>query len=264
MTKTCVICGKLFSKPPNVHGQAWAKRETCGIDCGHILHWNRRGRKPKPQCPTCGKPVPKPRMKYCSFACRTPRRVCAWCGKIGRIKVGHKFCCWDCAVNASKTPVEIRICEYCGKQFEHKPNPITKGRFCSSSCGARYNQERGIVPSPLTVEQTAARIAGVHRSPIAGPFITHHCAIDWFFISPKGQTLQIHNLRFFIRTNSFLFNDEELKITSNGVAKAYAGLANLKPRSMHKRTPKRWHDWQWWYQGELQRSKNSQVSKKVG
>jgi len=253
-TKTCAICGKLFSKPPNIYSRAWAKRKTCGIDCSCILRWNNRGRKPKPLCPTCGKPVPKPKMKYCSFACRTPRRTCAWCGKVGRITAGHKFCCWDCAVNASKTPVEIRICEYCGKRFEYKPNPITKGRFCSCSCGANYNQERGIVPSPLTEKQTAARIAGMRRSPISGPFATHHSAKDWFLISPTLQTFQIRNLKLFLRNRADLFSDKELQLPPSGNgSRAYNGLASIAPlqEGSRKRAVNGWHGWRWWLEGEL-------------
>lgn len=190
-------------------------------------------------------------MKYCSFACRTPIRTCAWCGKIGRIRAGHKFCCWNCAVNSSKTPIEIRICEYCGKQFEHKPNPTTKGRFCSGSCGGHYNQDQGIVPSPLTKEQTAARIAGVHRSPISGPFVTHHTAKDWFFIDPTSQLFHIRNLKLFIREHADLFTEYELSLFPNGKAqRAYKGLQGLSP-SNRKRINNVWHEWRWWTKGEL-------------
>ena len=249
-TKTCKICGKVFPKPHNVHGQAWIRREVCGMACSHVLMWNRRGRQTKPQCLTCGKIVAKRRMKYCSFACRTPRRTCAWCGKVGRIASPHKFCCWDCAVNASKTPVEIRICEHCGKSFEHKPNPITKGRFCSGSCGGFYNQEHRIVPDPLSEEQTAARIAGVHCSPISGPFATHHSALDWFLISPNQETFHIRNLHLFIRNHPDLFTEHELGFTPSGNQRAYSGLTHLAPSVSRRIVTNMWHEWRWWPEEE--------------
>jgi hypothetical protein len=144
----------------------------------------------------------------------------------------------------------MRYCQFCGKIFEHKPNSITKGRFCSSSCGGKYNQEHKIVPDPLSAEQTAARIAGVSRSPISGPFITHWHAMDWFLVSPKGQTFKIHNLKLFIREKATMFTAEELKVRPSGQQPAYSGLASLKPVSTRKRIASVWHDWRWWHEGE--------------
>ena len=260
LQKTCVICGKTFSKPANVHGKAWRERQTCGRDCGAVLHWNNRGRKPRPTCRTCRKPVPKPSMVYCSLECRRVmrkcecRRVmrkCEWCGQMASMKAHHKYCSRRCSGEAHRTPTESRTCIQCGNAFEYKPRPTTSGLFCSRACSGRYNQERGIVPDPLSPEQTAARIAGVKASPLSGPFVTHHSAEDWFLLDPNGAAYHVRNLQLFIREHADLFSGYELARVPSGQQRAYSGLTGLNPNGNRKRVPSVWHGWRWWHEGEL-------------
>ena len=250
-TKICVICGKVFAKPANVYGQAWAKRRTCCRDCGAVLRWNNTGRKPRAKCRTCGKPVPKHGMKYCCLECRVVLRQCEWCGKMVRMRKHERYCSRKCSGEAHQTPAERRVCMQCGKSFAYKPNQSTKGMFCSNGCSARYNQDNGIIPSPLDERQIAARIAGVRASPLSGPFVTNHGADEWFLISPQEEHLQIHNLKLFIRDQSYRFTEYELaQFPSGKQQRIYSGLAGLKPGNTRKRIPTVYHGWRWWRQGQ--------------
>lgn len=150
--------------------------------------------------------------------------------------------------------VEVRICEQCGARFEYKSRSATKGRFCTPRCGGLYNVEQGVVPDPQSERQTAARLEGLHNSPISGPFITHHMARDWFLVSPTMETYRIHNLKLFIREHSDLFTGDELVAPSGKHSRAYMGLATLAPpRSPRKRAANVWHGWRWWHEGEQRR-----------
>jgi len=250
-SKVCVICGKVFPRPKGVYGKNWEGRQTCGRDCGAVLSWNGRGRKPRAKCTTCGKPVPEPRMKVCSRACRTVLRQCEWCGRMAKMRTYHKFCSLKCYASSRQVPVENRRCEQCGKEFSYKPRATTKGRFCSRECGGAHNAEHGVSPDLASDKMRILNADAIHESPIAGPYATHHTAKYWFLESPQGITFQARNLKLFIREHSILFTDDQLQMRASGRNRAYGGLVGLKPGARKSGAASAWHGWRWWSNGQI-------------
>ena len=173
------------------------------------------------------------------------KKTCEFCGLENSVRKGRKYCSHECSSKARSIAEVEKTCEFCGEKFMWKPKAHLPGRFCSASCGAKYNQHNGIIPSPLSERQTHARIKGVSKSPKSGPYETNVHAVEWHLISPRGKHYKFRNLKLFIRENEDLFTDEELSVFGNGKqSRAYSGLARMNPNSKRtSRQPKSWHGW---------------------
>lgn len=102
--------------------------------------------------------------KYCSHVCgcasyrrrrqaETEPRPCAWCGELfGPDKLGRRFCCHQCSVDATKRRHDIS-CVQCGAKFH--PKTYT-ARHCSLSCTAKAKHASGVLgyfPRKLTARR---------------------------------------------------------------------------------------------------------------
>lgn len=97
---SCVICGKAFEVPESTVGRKYCSRHCYELD-----------RQPRKTCKTCGKPLAKSALTYCSQPCmwadrqRRIEKPCETCGAPMLLQLGaartQRFCSRDCA-NAAK------------------------------------------------------------------------------------------------------------------------------------------------------------------
>lgn len=141
--KACQECGRPISyRPPS--------RESvfCSRKCAAIRH-GREDKQKRPACRSCGKRVPHPQQKACSWACaaelkRTaPTRTCPVCRRSyrpsGRIRL--KYCSRRCYnVVRSADAFESFNCDHCQKSCQRRKirSRPREHRFCSRTCRERF------------------------------------------------------------------------------------------------------------------------------
>lgn len=96
----------------------------------------------------------------------------------------------------------------------------------------------------LSRKHEVARLEGVQKSALTGPYETNKSAERWKLRSPnRGEIFEFTNLSHFLRNHSDLFDPEDLVARKGGMCRAYGGLKSLSPR--RTKTNGSWKGWQW-------------------
>lgn len=146
VTAPCVVCGKEFS-----NSGKQKKRQTCSVECGHVVRASKRLSREVRQCKTCGKDyetTPGNPVKYCSKACGMGRNVttrpCEVCSKPFR---------------SAPSQMHVRTCSIeCGLKI--KVNPLAKGVTYKkvSRTGRIYNTRTKAHASDHNANRRAAKL----------------------------------------------------------------------------------------------------------
>jgi len=99
LQKTCLYCGKLFSKPMTVSVKDWESAKYCSYPC----YWSSKKKDRIRTCSYCGKEFQRKHWnnpKFCSLECssksqKKPLPICELCGKTCS-KLGRRFCSPEC------------------------------------------------------------------------------------------------------------------------------------------------------------------------
>lgn len=157
---------------------------------------------------------------------------------VGKSKIDWQSIDW--------TKTNAQIAQECGRAY----NTVCKmrGKLGMSHKGARaQRKDRGISsPQPHLnrLEYQALATAKAKASPKAGRFESNTKAKTWTLKSPDNKTYTFTNLMHFVRTNTHLFDPDDVawRTKSNGVewCRASSGLALLAKR---KKAPLSWKGW---------------------
>lgn len=171
---TCQICGEEFLAHES------AKRLYCSQKC----YWESKKKTEHRTCPICEKTFevwPSEPNRFCSLACRDKaqekrdERICKQCEKAFTVHPHRKdiYCSRDCA-HASRKGIQtaiypVRVCEKCGKEFEHKRRD-TSGKYCSRACSDSVNKNP---PAQEWISKSCAYCEELFLCPPWNQTITH-------------------------------------------------------------------------------------------
>lgn len=125
-------------------------------------------------------------------------------------------------VTSDKNTLWKCLCD-CGNETIVQNNNLKSGH--TTSCGCQKNE---ILQNP------AARVAGLKKSPNTGRFETNTHAKKWILTAPNGTVYKFRNLSLFIRNNPELF---DIDGSDEKVLKILKCLSGIKSNG------RKWHGW---------------------
>lgn len=119
------------------------------------------------------------------------KKICPICGKPnGKNKVCCSMKCY------AEYKQHYAVCDICGKKFKKSPSDTTTHTCGSKECKDEYRKK-------ISTKEMAERMyKKIKICPNTGHFDTHHAALEWRLISPKGELYIFKNLVLWAEQNA--------------------------------------------------------------